>query len=114
MDRLPTIFDHKAINQLSPSFNTVAKRKKTSSKTASASPVPLLNELEIGCVFDVLQCDQRTHWKGGAKKEHLRTYGCTAQFLCRHYGGLIACGWRAAEGTKIIASTKHSCLLAIA
>ncbi|KAK8759398.1 hypothetical protein V5799_002970, partial [Amblyomma americanum] len=58
MDRLPTIFPHKVINQLSPSFNAVAKRKKTSSKTASASPELLLNELEIGCVVDVPQCDQ--------------------------------------------------------
>ncbi|KAK8780469.1 hypothetical protein V5799_018190, partial [Amblyomma americanum] len=57
MDRLPTIFPHKVINQLSPSYNTVAKRKKTSSITASASPVLLLNELEIGCVVDVPQCD---------------------------------------------------------
>ncbi|KAK8764229.1 hypothetical protein V5799_033162, partial [Amblyomma americanum] len=53
MDRLPTIFPHKVISQLSPSFNTVAKRKTTSSKTASASPVLLLNELEIGCVVEV-------------------------------------------------------------
>ncbi|XP_077488064.1 uncharacterized protein LOC144098950 [Amblyomma americanum] len=60
MDRLPTIFPHKVINQLSLSFNTVAKRKKTSSKTASASPVLLLNELEIGCVVDVPQCDRKS------------------------------------------------------
>ncbi|XP_077507186.1 uncharacterized protein LOC144116319 isoform X2 [Amblyomma americanum] len=60
MDRLPTIFPHKVTNQLSPSFNTVAKCKKTSSKTASASPVFLLNELEIGCVVDVPQCDQQS------------------------------------------------------
>ncbi|KAK8768220.1 hypothetical protein V5799_015311, partial [Amblyomma americanum] len=58
MDRLPTIFPHKVINQLSLSFNTVAKHKKASSKAASASPVLLLNELEIGCVVDVPQCDQ--------------------------------------------------------
>ncbi|KAK8758129.1 hypothetical protein V5799_004235 [Amblyomma americanum] len=38
--------------------NVVAKHKNTSSKTASASPVLLLNELEIGCVVDVPQCDQ--------------------------------------------------------
>ncbi|KAK8757848.1 hypothetical protein V5799_004520 [Amblyomma americanum] len=29
-------------------------------ETASASPVLLLNELEIGCVFDVPQCDQKS------------------------------------------------------
>ncbi|XP_070394898.1 THAP domain-containing protein 11-like [Dermacentor albipictus] len=60
MDRLPTIFPHKVINQLSPSFNTIAKRKKTSSQTASASPALLLNELDIGCVVDVPQCDQQS------------------------------------------------------
>ncbi|XP_070388798.1 uncharacterized protein [Dermacentor albipictus] len=60
MDRLPTIFPHKVINQLSPSFNTIAKRKKTSSQTASASPALLLNELDIGCVVVVPQCDQQS------------------------------------------------------
>nr|XP_054926187.1 uncharacterized protein LOC129384616 [Dermacentor andersoni] len=38
----------------------VAKRKKTSSQTASASPVLLLNELEMGCIVDVPQCDQQS------------------------------------------------------
>ncbi|KAK8767118.1 hypothetical protein V5799_006103 [Amblyomma americanum] len=46
------------INQLSPSFPTAAKRKETSSKTASARPLLLLNELEIGCVVDVPKCNQ--------------------------------------------------------